>query len=107
MATSPREELVITAVVVFGRFTGGWVWAEQAPDGSADFDSGHKSFKTVEEAMVDFFEKRDVDLGQVVDPADAHYSGLIRVTPKKFTVEEYHIRKYKYGAPNPLQTVAS
>lgn len=103
MATSPREELVITSIVVFGRFEGGWVWDEINSDSSSVTDSGHKAFGGINEAVADFLDDRGIDITKAVDPADAHYSDLIKITPDDLPAEEYHIRKYKYGAPDPLQ----
>lgn len=100
MATSPREELVITALVVFGKFDGGWVWAEQEPNSAVVMDSGEKSFSSLREAVDDFFADESVDLGVAVDASDAHYSKLIHVSET-----EVHIRKYRFGAPDPIQAV--
>ena len=100
MATSPREELVIESVIIFGQFHSGWVWADRLPDGSAEIDSGHKSFDTLDDAVADFLDDRDIDLTVHVEPAEAHYSKLIRSG-----ADEYHIRNYAHGAPDPIQAV--
>jgi hypothetical protein len=105
MATSPREELVIDSLVVFGKFDGGWVWAEQLPDSNVVTDSGHKAFDSIDEAVADFLDDEQLDIHQEVDPTEAHYSELIPVGPEPHS--EYHIRKYKYGAPNPMQRVTA
>lgn len=100
MATSPREELVIESIIIFGKFPAGWVWAERLPDGSAELDSGHKDFGGLNEAIADFLDDRGIDVNTPVYPADAHYSA-----PIKSGEDEYHIRHYKHGAPNPIQVV--
>lgn len=100
MAVSPRNELVIESVVVFGKFAGGWVWAERTPDGSAEIDSAERSFLDLNDAIEDFFADRGIDLDTKVDAWDAHYARAIRSGE-----DEYHIRKYKHGAPDPLQAV--
>lgn len=100
MATSPREELVISALVVFGKFGDGWVWAEQEPNSAVVVDSGEKSFATLEEAVADFLVDEGIDKDAAVAPEDAHYSKLIHVSDS-----EAHIRKYRFGAPDPLQAV--
>ena len=102
MATSPREELVIVSLIIFGKFPEGWVWAERSPDGSAELDSGHKSFATMEGAIEDFFEDRNLDITVPVDPAHAHYSEAVQSGE-----DEYHIRNYRHGAPNPIQEVTA
>lgn len=99
MATSPRNELVIESLVVFGKFPEGWVWAERTPDGSSEIDSGDRGFSTLDEAQLDFFEAHRID-ASVDDPAKAHYSQPIEVSD-----DEVHIRRYKYGAPDPIQAV--
>lgn len=101
MAISPRDELRIEALVVFAHFSEGWVWAERALDGSTRIDSSHKSFDNLREAILDFFEDESIDLQHPVDATDAHYSKPIQAAP-----DEWHIRKYAYGAPNPIQVVA-
>jgi hypothetical protein len=99
MATSPRNELVVESVIVFGKFPEGWVWAERTPDGSTVIDSSDRGFKTFDAAQLDFFEAYRLDAA-VDDPAKAHYSMPIEVGE-----DEVHIRKYKYGAPDPIQAV--
>jgi hypothetical protein len=100
MATSPRNELVIESLVVFGRFPGGWVWAERTPDGSTEIDSGDRFFGGLDESVTDFLDDRCIRPYEPVDAADAHYSELIQSGD-----DEWHIRKYKYGAPDPIQAV--
>jgi hypothetical protein len=102
MAISPREELRIESLVVFAKFDDGWVWAERTPDGATELDSGERYFNKLAFAVEDFFNDRGVDVFvRVEDPSEAHYSSLIRVSD-----DEYHIRKYAYGAPDPFQMVA-
>lgn len=101
MAISPRNELVIESIVIFGRFPDGWVWAERSPDGSTEIDSADRSFESLAEAGVDFFRDRGIDLDEPVAADEAHYSCLIMAAE-----DEFHIRKYRYGAPNPIQAVA-
>jgi hypothetical protein len=99
MATSPRNELVIESVTVFGRFPDGFVWAEHTNTADGPIaDSGHKAFATLAEAVTDFFEDRGIDLSEPVDPEDAHYS-----LPVPSGDDEHHIRRYRYGAPEPIQ----
>lgn len=105
MATSPRYEIAIEAIVVFGKFDGGWVWAEQKPDGSVENDSGSRVFADAHQAVFDYFEKQGVDLKVPVLSTEAHWSKLVRITPEDKPIEEYHIRKYAYGAPDPIQAV--
>lgn len=100
MAISPRSELVINSIIVFGEFPSGWVWAERLPDGSAEIDSGHKSFPTLDEAIGDFLDDRNIDEMAPVDPAEAHYS-----KPIQSGTDEWHIRNYAHGAPDPIQVV--
>ena len=100
MATSPRNELVIESVVVFGKFPEGWVWAERTPDGATEIDSSDRGFDSLEAALLDFYEAYDLPAA-VGDPADAHFSKPIEVGE-----DEVHIRRYKYGAPDPVQAVA-
>lgn len=100
MAISPRNELVIESLVVFGRFPGGCVWAERTPDGNTVIDSGTRSFNTLDEALDDFLTDRGIDINVPVPASEAHYSAPIRSGD-----DEFHIRKYKYGAPNPFQAV--
>lgn len=102
MATSPREELVITDIVVFGRFPEGWVWSQRNAQGDIVTDSSHKGFAELSEAIADFFEDEAVDLGETVEATKAHYSKPIHVG-----ADEVHIRKYLHGAPDPLQAVTA
>lgn len=102
MATSPRNELVIDRLVVFGRFPDGFVWAEQDLASGVVADSGHRAFETLAEAVTDFFEDKGIDLSDPVDPADAHYS-----LPIPSGEDEHHIRVYRYGAPEPIQATTN
>jgi hypothetical protein len=99
MATSPRNELVIEALVVFGKFPEGWVWSERLPDGSAETDSSDRGFASLDAAVTDFFETHETP-SEVPDAALAHYS-----TPIEVGEDEVHIRRYKHGAPDPIQAV--
>jgi len=96
MAFSPREELRIDSLVVFAHFEGGWVWAERSLDGSTVLYSATKSFDSLAEAVEDFL--RDVGVDLRAAPEDAHYSELHQAAE-----DEWHIRKYVYGAPDPLR----
>lgn len=98
MATSPRNELVIESLVVFGHFDDGWVWAERTPDGSVVLDSSEKSFEDMWDAVADFLNDRGINTDMPVFEGEAHYSKVIPVGE-----DEAHIRKYKYGAPDPIQ----
>ena len=100
MATSPRSELVIESVTVFAAFPDGWVWSEMSPDSGIITDSATRSFSTVDDAIADFFADKGVDLSVAVDPTEAHYS-----RPIAAGVEEYHVRRYAFGAPDPMQKV--
>lgn len=100
MAISPRNELVIESVVIFGHFPDGWVWAERSPDGSTEIDSADRSFTSLSEAGVDFFNDRGINLDTPVAAEEARYSCLIMAAD-----DEFHIRKYRYGAPDPIQVV--
>lgn len=100
MAISPRSELVIETIVVFGHFPDGWVWDEITPDSGSVSDSSHKSFSNVDEAIADYFEDEGIDLTKPVAPEDAHYG-----KPVQSGADEVHIRRYKYGAPDPIQAV--
>lgn len=102
MATSPRNELVIDSLVTFAQFDGGWVWSENTPDASVVIDSSHKTFDALQDAVGDYFEDQGIDLSESVDPAEAHYSKQIRVSDN-----EFQIRKYKFGAPDPIQAVTN
>lgn len=101
MAFSPRNELVIESVVVFAHFPEGWVWAERAPDGSVELDSGERAFADYNEAINDFLEDRGIDPDKPVPAEEAHYEMVIPVGEN-----EIHVRKYRYGAPKPLQVVS-
>lgn len=102
MATSPRSELVIESVTVFGHFPDGYVWAETNPTAGTVIDSGHRAFATLDEAIADYFEDQGVDLDVAVAPADAHWS-----KPIASGDDEHHVRRYKFGAPDPIQKVAA
>lgn len=105
MAISPRSELVIETLVVFGRFGKQWVWDEITPDSGSVNDSGHGTFDSIDDAVADFFADEGVDLTKPVAPEDAHWSKPVLITPTDLQAEEYHIRRYKYGAPDPIQAV--
>lgn len=102
MATSPRNELVIESVTVIGRFPDGYVWAETNPTAGTVTDSGHRAFDTLGEAVTDFFEDKGIDLSAPVAPEEAHYS-----LPIPSGEDEHHIRRYKYGAPEPIQATVT
>lgn len=104
MATSPREELVIESIITFAKFDTGWVWSETDCASNTLGDSGHGSFKVLDDAVADFLEDRGLSFSsKPIKPEDAHYSELHKVDG---TEDQYEIRKYRHGAPDPIQAVS-
>ena len=91
MATSPRSELRLIGLVVFACLGNGWVWAKQGPHAEVILDCAGRTFSSLKDAMADFMVYRDLS------EAQHHYSKLVKVSD-----DEYHIRKYAYGAPDPF-----
>jgi hypothetical protein len=96
MATSPRNELRIVSITDFTRTDSRhqWYWHTQSPNGKIVGDSS-EGYKRLTAAVTGFFAQ------QGIDPTDATlsspYSKLVKVND-----DEYHIRKYAYGAPDPF-----
>lgn len=102
MATSPRTELVIESVTTFAKLGDAWVWSESDCASSTVSDSGHGAFYVLDDAVRDFFEDKGIDFATTMPAEDAHYSELHKVTD-----DQYEIRKYKFGAPDPMQAVTN
>lgn len=100
MVESPRNELRIVAITEFTRGLRtehkdtDWYWHTQSPNGKIVGDSG-EGYRNFADAVSGFFTQ------QGIDPSDAtlssSYSKLVKVSDN-----EYHIRKYAYGAPDPF-----
>lgn len=101
MATSPRNEYVVTRLIEFARLEGKWFWRmDNASEVGVAQDE--YPYNTLDDAVAAFFAFEGVDPTKPVHPTEAHYSVL-----QKSTDDSYHIRRYKFGAPEPIQAVAS
>lgn len=97
MATSPREELRIVSVTEFTLDGQGfWDWCTRTVDGEVTLSCTQLA-DTFDQAVHDFFRAVNYDPAVLeTDPTLAHYSQPVFIDP-----QEYHIREYAYGAPEP------
>lgn len=97
MAKSPREELRIVTVTEFTRDVNGvWSFERKEIDGTVTERGG--GFKSLTEAADALFEEVSYDPKIVEDdPTLAHFSAPVGEG------DQYDIREYVHGAPEPYQ----